>query len=156
MKLVRDAKADPRSRKALITILGEDPEPIDAARRTLRELLARDRSPQIRAECAEALEDATTTDPELVKLLLNRLDKDKSEVVRAQCAEALRHVAPSQPEVRTRLETSFTSGSEIVRAGAAKGLSGLDFSSPDQEAILDRFLRTITDLAEPARVRCAS
>src|SRR5207248_3217145 len=54
-----------------------------------------------------------------------------------------------------RLEELFTSGSELVRAGAAKGLSRLDLTSPDYKALLERFLTAITSPAEPKWVRHA-
>jgi predicted nucleotidyltransferase len=58
--------------------------------------------------------------------------------------------------VRERLEALFNSGPELVRAGAARGLSRLDFTSPDQRALLELFRKTIGSSAEPTRVRCAS
>ena len=64
-------------------------------------------------------------------------------------------MAPNQTEVRVRLEEQFASGPELVRAAAARGLSQLDFASPDQKALLERFLTTIACPAEPPRVRCA-
>jgi predicted nucleotidyltransferase len=124
--------------------------------RVLKELLVRDRLPAIRAACAEALQHAASAEATIAKLLLDRLDKDKSDGVRERCAEALRCVAPHQPEVRVRLEELFASGPELVRAGAARGLARLDFTSPDQKAILERFLTTIASPDEPPRVRCAS
>jgi predicted nucleotidyltransferase/transcriptional regulator with XRE-family HTH domain len=156
LKVVQDPRADRRSRILLISLLGEDSELMDAARRALQDLLTRDRSPEIRAACADALQEAASADPKIVKRFLERLNKDKSEIVRERCAEALRHVAPHHTEVRTRLEALLTSGSERVRAGAARGLSRLDFASPDQKALLERLLATIATRAEPARARCAS
>lgn len=156
LKLVHDpmTKLDPRL--VLISLLGEVADSNDKAQRTLKKLLVRDRLPEIRAECAEALEEAAPTESTIVTLLLDRLDKDESDVVRARCAEALRNVAQGQGEVRVRLEELFTSGTERVRAGAARGLSRLDFRSPAQKALLERFLTTIASPAEPTQVRCAS
>ncbi|HTU22986.1 MAG TPA: HEAT repeat domain-containing protein [Gemmataceae bacterium] len=154
LKSVRDPKTDVRRRLVLISLLGQEADSNDEARRTLKHLLVRDKVLAIRAECAEALEEAASVVPEVAKLLLDRLEKDKSDVVRQRCAEALRRVAPHQTEVRGRLEGLFTSGSELVRAGAATGLSRLDFISPDQKELLEQFLTTINAPAEPTRVRC--
>jgi len=155
LKSVRDSKTEIKRRIALISLLGEESDSNDAARRALEELLVRDPLPAIRAACAGALEEAVSAHSTIARLLLDRLDKDKSDDVREQCAEALRSVAPAQTEVRGRLEELFTSGSELVRQGAARGLSRLDFASRDQKALLDRLLTTIASPAEPSRVRCA-
>jgi predicted nucleotidyltransferase/transcriptional regulator with XRE-family HTH domain len=156
LKSVRNPRAEVRSRTVLISLLGMEADSNDKARGALEELLVGDRLPAIRAECAEALEQAVSVDSTIARLLLDRLDKDKSDIVRERCAEALRSVAPDQTEVRVRLEELFTSGPELVRLGAARGLSRLDFTSANQKALLERFLTTIASPAEPARVRCAS
>jgi len=155
LKRVRDRKTEVKSRIVLISLLGEEVDSNDKAQCVLKELLQRDRLPAIRAECAEALEEAVSANSIIAKLLYDRLDKDKSDVVRARCAEALRSVAPNQVEVRVRLEDLFTSGPALVRASAATGLSRLDFTSPDQKALLQRFLTTVASPTEPTRVRCA-
>ena len=62
-------------------------------------------------------------------------------------------MAPDHPEVRSRLAELFISGPERVRAGAAWGLSRVDFTSPAQKGLLEQFLGTIASSAEPARVR---
>jgi predicted nucleotidyltransferase len=165
LKLVRDPKVDVKRRSVLIFLLGEESDSNDAARAALKQVLTRDRSPEIRAACAEALQSAASAEAlqgaapaksAIIKLLLDHLDKDKSDIVRERCAEALRDVAPNQTEVRNRLEALFTSGPELVRAGAAKGLSRLDFTSRDQKALLKRLLATIASPAEPTCVRFAS
>jgi predicted nucleotidyltransferase len=115
-----------------------------------------DRIPEIRAECAEALEQAVATDSKVVELLLERLTKDNSDIVRARCAQALQSVAPNQPDVRVHLEQLLTSRSEPVRVGATRGLCQLDFTSLDQKALLERLVATISSPTEPAKVRCAS
>jgi predicted nucleotidyltransferase len=155
LQSVRNSKTDVKSRIVLISLLGEEADSNDEARRVLKELLVHDRLPAIRAACAEALEAAVATDPAIAKVLLDRLAKDKSDVVRARCAAALRNVAPDRTEVRLRLEALFASGPERVRAGAARGLWRLDFTSPDQEALRERFLTTISSSTEPTPVRCA-
>jgi len=155
LKSVRDSKTDFIRRIVLIRLLGEESDSSDAARRALKELLVRDPLPAIRAACAQALHVAVSAHSTIAKLLLDRLGKDKSDDVREQCAEALRSVAPVQTEVRDRLEELFTSGPELVRQGAARGLSRLDFASRDQRALLDRLLTTLASPAEPSRVRCA-
>jgi predicted nucleotidyltransferase/transcriptional regulator with XRE-family HTH domain len=156
LKAVRDPKTEVTRRIALISFLGEEADSNDKARRALRELLVRDRLPAIRARCAEALEKAASADSTIANLLLEWLDKDKSDIVRARCAEALRNVAPVRTEVRSRLAELFASGPELVRAGAAWGLWLLDLTSPDQEALRERFLTTIASPAEPTQIRCAS
>jgi predicted nucleotidyltransferase/DNA-binding Xre family transcriptional regulator len=152
---VRDPKAEIVRRLALIGFLGEEADANAKARRALERLLVHDRSADIRAECAEALQEAVAAHPAVAKLLRDRLDTDSSAVVRQQCAEALRSVAPHQTQVRARLEELFISGPEPVRVGAAWGLSRLDWSSPDQKTLLERFLSTITSPAEPSWVRHA-
>jgi predicted nucleotidyltransferase len=156
LRLVRDRKTDIERRFVLISLLGEESDSNDAARRALKELLVRDPSPAIRAACTGVLEKALTADSRIVKLLLDRLDKDRSDAVRERCAEALRSVAPHQTAVRGRLEELFKSGPELVRAGAARGLSRLDFTLPDQKALLEQFVTIISSPAEPEPVRCAS
>jgi predicted nucleotidyltransferase/transcriptional regulator with XRE-family HTH domain len=155
LRLVRDSKTELKRRIVLISWLGEEVDANEAAQRTLKELLLRDKALQIRAECAEALQDAVSADSTIAKLIFDRLDKDKSDVVRTRCAEALRSVALSQAKVRTRLEELFTSGSELVRAGAVRGLSRLDFTSAENRDLLDHFLTTIASPTEPTGVRCA-
>jgi predicted nucleotidyltransferase len=156
LKSVRNPKTEVKSRIALISLLGAEADSNDKARRALKQLLVDDRLPAIRAECAEALEEAVATDTTIAKLLLDCLDKDKSDLVRERCAGALRTVAPNQAEVRVRLEELFLSGPELVRFGAARGLSRLDFTSLDHKALLEQFLTTIASPAEPTLVRCAS
>src|SRR5206468_1268524 len=83
LKSVRDPKTNIEGRIALISLLGEEPETNDAARRVLTELLARDRSPTIRAACADALGTVVTSESSeraIATLLLGRLAKDKSDV----------------------------------------------------------------------------
>ncbi len=155
LKVIRDSKAHIKSRAVLISLLGEESDESSAARRALKGLLLRDRLPVIRAESAEALEGALSADPAIAGLILERTFKDKSDLVRGRCAQTLRGVAPNQPEVRDRLVKLFQSGPELVRAGAATGLSGLDFASPAQEPLLDQFLETIASPSEPSRVRTA-
>jgi predicted nucleotidyltransferase len=156
LKSIRDSRTDIRRRIALISWLGEESDLNDPARLALKDLLVRDRLPVIRAACAEALERAASSDLTIAKVLVDRLDKDRSEQVRERCAEALRGVAPNQTEIRVRLEQLFASGPELVRAGAARGLSQLDFTSSEQKALLDQFQTTIASVMEPARVRRAS
>lgn len=156
LKSIRNPKAEIKSRVMLISLLGEEADSNAKAQRALKQLLVHDRLPAIRAECAEALEEAASTIPRVTKLLLDRVDKDVSDVVRKRCAEALRSAALNQPEVRVRLEELFSSGSEFVRAGAAIGLSRLDFALPEQKTLLECVLTTIASHVEPARIRCAS
>lgn len=156
LKSVRSSGTEHKSRMVLISMLGQEADESEQARRALKELLARDPLPAIRAECAEALEEAAPSDSTVIALLLDRLDKDPAELVRQRCAESLRSVAPAESEVRERLEELFASGPERVRAGAARGLSRLDFAAPEQQPLLERFLTTIASSAEPARVRRAS
>ncbi len=155
LKSVRDSKTDIKRRIALISLLGEASEWNDPVRRVLKELLVRDRLPQIRAACAEVLEEAVPAHSTIAKLLLDRVDKDNSDVVRARCAVALCGVAPARTEVRGRLEELFRSGPELVREGAARGLSRLDFGSPDKMVLLEQLLTTIACPTEPSRLRCA-
>jgi predicted nucleotidyltransferase/transcriptional regulator with XRE-family HTH domain len=155
LKSVRDPKIEVGRRIALISFLGEEADSNDEARRALKALLVHDRLPAIRAACADALQEAVSANSTIAKVLLDRLDKDKSDVVRERCAEALRSVAPYRTEVRVRLEDLFTSGPELVRTGAALGLSRLDLTSSDQKALLERFLTAIASPAEPIRVRWA-
>jgi predicted nucleotidyltransferase len=155
LKSVRSPKTALQSRLVLISLLGEEADTDDKARRTLKELLVRDRLPEIRAACAEALEEAGLADSTVAKVLLERLDQDDSDVVREQCAEALVGIAPHQRNVEDRLEELFASGQERVRAGAAIGLARLDLVVPERHELLQRFLTTITSPEEPARVRCA-
>ena len=135
LKSIRDPKTDIKSRIALISLVGEESDSNERARRALKKLLMSDRLPAIRAKCAESLQDAAAVDSTVVKLIFDRLDNDTSDVVRAECAEALRTVAPEQVEVRNRLEELFESGPEVVRSGAARGLSRLDFCLGDHHAI---------------------
>jgi predicted nucleotidyltransferase/transcriptional regulator with XRE-family HTH domain len=155
LQALRNAKTDVRSRLALIAFLGEEADSNNKARRALENRLERDREPRIRAACAEALAEAVTTSSRTAELLLRCLQKDESEFVRAQCAEALRRVAPKEAEVRDCLKALFTSAPEQVRAGAAGGLSQLDFRSANEKPVLEKFLATIGSPAEPARVRSA-
>jgi predicted nucleotidyltransferase/transcriptional regulator with XRE-family HTH domain len=156
LRLVRDPKTEAGRRVALISILGDQPDLNEKARRTLKGLLARDKLQEIRAACAKAIGEAAPADAATENLLLDRLDKDTSDLVRERCAAALRRVAPNRTEVRLCLEKLFTSAPELVRAGAAWGLSRLDFALADQKPLLERFLTTIASAAEPVRVRCAS
>jgi predicted nucleotidyltransferase len=155
-RTLKEPTTDARRRQALISLLAEEVDSNDQARQTLEELLVRDRETSIRAECAEALEGAVTTSPHTSKLLLSRLRKDGSEIVRRRCAESLRGVARTEAEVRDYLKELFRSAPESVRAGAAYGLSQLDFSSPDEKSLLGQFLETISSSGEPPRVRSAS
>jgi predicted nucleotidyltransferase/transcriptional regulator with XRE-family HTH domain len=156
LKLVLDPRTESNRRIVLISLLDEKPEEKKAVRRALTKLLVRDRLPEIRAACAEALHQAVSTDLTITNLLLDRLDQDTSDIVREQCAESLRSAAPKQVAVRVRLEELFTSGPELVRAGAARGLARLDFTAPERKPLLDRLVCTIASPAEPAPVRCAS
>jgi predicted nucleotidyltransferase len=156
LKAVRDTKTEVKYRKALISLLGDEVDANEKARRTLKQLLVRDQLPEIRAACAKALQEAIADEPAIANLLLDRLDRDPAEDVRARCAEALRTIAPDRGEVRIRLVELFTSGPEVVRAGAARGLSRLDLTGSDQQDLLDLFLTTIGSPAEPTAVRCAS
>jgi predicted nucleotidyltransferase len=156
LKLVRNPRTEIKRRFRLISFLAVEADSNDRARRALKQLLLKDRLPEIRARCAEALGQAVSSDPTVTKLLLERLDKDSGDLVRAECAEALRSVAPDRPEVRCRLAELFASGPERLREGAALGLSRLDFTSPAQKELLGQFLDTIASPAEPARVRWAS
>jgi predicted nucleotidyltransferase/transcriptional regulator with XRE-family HTH domain len=155
LQSLRDPKTDSRRRLALISFLSEEADSNDQARQALGELLVRDREPAIRAACAEALEGVVTASAQTARLLLRRLQKDSSELVRERCAEALRQVAPKDAEVLGYLKALFTSAPELVRAGAAGGLSQLDFSSPDEKPVLEQFLTTINSPSEPCRVRSA-
>jgi predicted nucleotidyltransferase len=155
LQSLRDPNTDVRGRLALISFLDEDAESNDEAQRTLEHLLAHDREPVIRAVCAEGLEGAVTASSRTAKLLLRRLKKDKSDEVRERCAEALRRVAPKEAEVRDYLKALFAYAPEQVRAGAAAGLSQLDFNSPDEKPLLEQFLTTTSSPAEPSRVRSA-
>jgi predicted nucleotidyltransferase len=156
LKSARDPKAEIGRRIALISLLGAEAGANDKARRALMERLRRDPLPEIRAAAAEALDEAASAVPAVVRLLLDRLDNDASDAVRAECAEALRRVAPDRAEVRTRLESLFSSGPEVVRAGAARGLSRLDFAVPERQALREQFLTMIASADEPPRVRRAS
>jgi predicted nucleotidyltransferase/transcriptional regulator with XRE-family HTH domain len=155
LQTVRDPQKEVESRVLFISLLGDEADSNDRVRSALGELLANDPLELIRAKCAEALENAVSTDQTILQLLMDRLDKDTSDVVRKHCAEALGRVAPDQPKVRVRLEELFTSGTELLRVGAARGLSRLNFASPNQKVLLERFLTTIASPAEPPRVRCA-
>jgi predicted nucleotidyltransferase len=155
LKSVRNPKTAVEVRLALISILGDEAEMNDKARHTLKQLLVKDRLPEIRGACAEALQQAAPCHATIAKLLLDRLETDKSAAVRARCAAALRRVAPSQPEVRACLATMFTSGPDLVRAGAVRGLARLDLGLSDQKALLESFLAAITSAAEPIQVRGA-
>jgi predicted nucleotidyltransferase/transcriptional regulator with XRE-family HTH domain len=155
LQSLRNPKTDARRRLALISFLGEEADSNDQARRALEELLVRDPEPAIRAECAGALEGAVTNNSHTARLLLGRLQKDSSEIVRGRCAEALRRIAPKDAEVHDRLKVLFTSAPERVRAGAAGGLSHLDFTSPDEKPVLEQFLVTIGSPGESCRVRSA-
>jgi predicted nucleotidyltransferase len=116
--------------------------------------LTHDPSPLIRAECAEALE-AASSHSSIVRLLVESLS-DTDDSVRAACAKALRRAAPVQAEVRERLKLLYSRGPEIVRAGAARGLSEIDLSSPECNDLLELFLATVASSTEPAGVRFAS
>jgi predicted nucleotidyltransferase len=152
---LRDPKTEVRCRIALVSFLSEEADSNDEVRAVLEELLVRDREPDVRAECAGALEGAVPASPHVASLLLRRLQKDKSEIVRERCAEALRLVAANDAEVLAHLKTLFGSAPERVRAGAACGLSHLDFASPDGKPVLEQFLATVASPAEPSRVRSA-
>jgi predicted nucleotidyltransferase len=134
-------------------MLGDEADSNAKAKNALKKLLESDPLPEIRAQCAEALDRAVSSD--VAQLLLDRLENDESDLVRARCAMALRSVAPTAADVRVRLEELFATGREPVRAGAARGLSRLDLVSPERKALLHRILVTIKSSAEPALVRCA-
>jgi predicted nucleotidyltransferase/transcriptional regulator with XRE-family HTH domain len=156
LALVRNPKTEMERRIVLIDLLGEGSDLRDDVRRVLKKLLVRDRSPLIRAGCAAALQDDVCNDGSIAELLLDRLDKDQSGAVRERCASALRGVAPNRPDLQARLKDLFLSGSEPDRLGAALGLSRLDFTSPGQKELLERFRSTIACPAEPRALRCAS
>ena len=153
LKRVRSPKAEIASRITLISMLGDEADSIAKVRNALKKLLERDPLPEIRAGCAEALGQTVSSD--VAELLLDRLENDKSESVRASCAAAFRSVAPQDAEIRTRLEDLFEAASEVVRAGAAKGLSRVNLILPEHKVLLDRFLDTIKIPTEPTSVRCA-
>lgn len=155
VKRARNTKMDIGSRKVLISLLGEEADTDDRARRPLMKLLEGDPKPEIRSECAEALEGAVSSHAEARELLLERLHKDDSDLVRASCAMALRDAAPNQPEVFARLDQLFGKAPAVVRAGAARGLSRVVLSSPDRNALLRRILATIESAGEPPMVRTA-
>jgi len=152
---LRDPTTEIRCRIALISWLGEEADSNDDARHALEDLLAHDQEPAIRAKCAEALEGAVTIESSTAKLLLRHLRKDPSDDVRERCAESLRRVAPKDPEVRDHLKDLFASAPKVVRAGAAYGLSQLDFDSLDEKPLLEQFLAVIGSSTEPSRVRSA-
>ncbi len=156
LKSVRNSKTELRRRLVLISFLGAESGKNPKARRALKELLARDEKPVIRAECAEALEDAAAADSTVANLLLERLAKDGSDDVRARCAESLSDVAPDLSEARIRLEELLNDGPTTVRAGAARGLSRLDFGLDIYRLLLKKFLAIIGAPSEPSPVRCAS
>jgi predicted nucleotidyltransferase/transcriptional regulator with XRE-family HTH domain len=156
LKSVCDPNTEIRRRKWLISVLGQEADSNEKARHALKERLRRDHLAVIRAASAEALEEAVFADPKIVNLLLERLDKDRSDTVRASCAEALSHVAPNDMKVRVHLEKLFASGPDEVRVGVARGLSRLDFTLPEQKALLDRILTTIASSTQAASVRFAS
>ena len=154
LKRIRDPKIDVTTRVTLISLLGKESVSKVKVQQTLYGLLGRDPRPEIRALMRRALEEAASADSKIVKLLVDRLDKDSSDVVRSQCARALRGLAPNQNEVRLRLEKLFARGPALVRVGAARGLSQLDLTSPDREALRARFLSTIA--SPSARLGCAA
>lgn len=156
IKSARDRKLDTERRITRISFLGSESGSHIEARHTLEGLLVSDRLPAIRTACADALQDAAATDPKIVKLFLDRLDNDSSDAVRERCAVALRGVASHLTNVRVRLEALFASGPGRVRAGAAIGLSQLDFTAPEQSGLLERLLTTIASPTELVQVRCAS
>jgi predicted nucleotidyltransferase len=154
LRLARNPKTEMKHRIVLISLLGAEVDENSKARSALESLLSLDTSPEVRAECAEALQDAASL-PSVATLLLHRLNTDESDLVRRRCAEALCVVAPTQSRVRRRLEELFATGPELVRAGAARGLSRIDFTSVEQKALLDRLLATIVSPSEPPSVRHA-
>ena len=153
LKRVRNFSTELASRITIISMLGDEADSNLKAKNALMKLLECDLLPEIRAQCAEALSHAVSSD--VTRLLLNRIDNDESEPVRARCAMALRDVAPRDADVQVRLEELFATGREAVRAGAARGLSRIDLVSPDRKPLLNRILSTIKSSAEPASVRCA-
>jgi len=155
-KLVRNSKTETKRRVSLISLLGDKSGLPEAVQRALKELSVRDRLPRIRAACVEALDDAVSTNPSIAEFILERLDKEKSDIVLERLGRALRSVAPKRPEVRLRLEELFASGPERVRAGAARGLSLINFDLPDHRLLLERFMATAASYAEPSQVRCAA
>jgi predicted nucleotidyltransferase len=156
LKTVRSAKTELACRNFLIALLGEEADSNEKVRQALRYLLVHDQLPGIRAECAEALEESVVCEPRVADVLWQAARKDSSDIVRAACAAALRGIAPSRLEVREGLVELFRSGPPTVRAGAARGLSRLDLSTTAEQALLQRFLDTITSPDEPAPVRAAS
>jgi predicted nucleotidyltransferase len=92
-------------------------------RKALEDLLARDRSPEVRAACARALRDAAALYSATAERLLDRLTKDKSNIVREACACALDKVATERVDVRDRLISLFKSSvADEIREGAVRGL----------------------------------
>jgi predicted nucleotidyltransferase/HEAT repeat protein/transcriptional regulator with XRE-family HTH domain len=150
-----DPKTELKSRIVLISLLGDEADSNEKARCTLEKLLVRDREPEVRASCAEALEGMVKTSPRVANLLLRRLQQDRSEDVRERCAQALRWVAPENAVVRDQLKELLTSATEKVRAGAAAGLSLLDFNSSAERPLLKQFLGMIASSDEASRVRSA-
>lgn len=153
LKRVRNSKTELASRIALISMLGDEADSNATAKNTLKKLLEADPLPEIRAHCAEALGQLASFD--IAQLLLDSLNHDKSDLVRASCALALRSVAPKVADVRSRLENLFGSGSEEVRAGAARGLSLVNLLAPEHKVLLNRMLATIKSSADAESVRCA-
>ena len=139
LKLVRDPETELPRRMALLSFLGEEAGSNHEARQALEKLLVHDQEPTIRAACAEALEEALTAHPRTAKLLLSRLDKEKTDIVRERCAAALSSVAANHTEVLDRLKALFTSAPERVRAGAARGLSQVDFTTANHQPLRDLF-----------------
>ena len=152
---MQSRKTDLHCRTFLISLLGEEADANTRAKNSIKKLLQRDPLPEIREASAESLADIASSKADVKQLLLERLDKDKSDLVRASCASALRNVAPNDPETRTHLEKLLASGNEVVRAGAAKGLSRINLVSPDHKDLLDQFLVMIPSSDEPSSVRCA-
>jgi predicted nucleotidyltransferase len=142
-------------RKVLISFLGAEADTNAKAKNAVKKLLKQDPLAHIRAESAEALTEIASSKSDVKQLLLDRLDNDESDLVRASCAMALGSVAATDDDVRVRLERLFAKSRNVVRSGAARGLSRIDLVSAKGKDLLDQILGTIRSSREPSCVRCA-
>jgi predicted nucleotidyltransferase len=153
LRLLDDANADSSVKRVLIeNLLGYEVNTNERVRSVLENVLARDRSSEVRAACAAALQRAVALHASTADRLLQRLEQDKSDNVRGECASALMEAAPVQSEIRDRLKALLSSTGNQVREGAVWGLARVALTD---RQLFDLFITRARSKSEDPRVRVA-
>jgi predicted nucleotidyltransferase len=152
-RLLRGRSAEPVVKQILIEdLLCYEADSDGRVRGVLERLLARDRSPKVRAACAWGLRQAAESHASTADRLLQRLEEDDSDDVRAECAAALKEVARVRPDVSDRLKAFLSSDAEPIREGAVWGLAQVALTD---RRLFESFVSGARSGNESPRVRVA-